>query len=312
MSDSATTYRPSVSVIVPVYNSSATLEELYSRLVETMERLDRKFELIFIFDGGREEAWKLLLALKRQDAERVLAVRLARNYGQHAATLCGLSFAQGQHMITIDDDLQTPPEAIEALLERQEETGADLVYGLYRKQQHGWFRNLGSKVFKRVFRYLVNGIQDGSSFRLISRRLADEIVGFDHHHIFLDQILSWYTQDVAFTAVDHFRRKEGKSGYSTLKLFRMAFSFFITYTDLPLKIMTWVGFFSSVLSLVLGTFFIVQRLLVGAQVGFTALISAIFFTGSVILLCLGILGEYLSRIYQSRLKRPPYTIKVVL
>lgn len=310
--ENASTYQLDVSVVVPVYNSTETLRELYERLSGTLDRIGKSFEVVFVFDGGVEKAWKELIALKREAPEKVVAVRLARNYGQHAATLCGISFAQGQAIVTIDDDLQTPPEAVEALLKRQEETQADLVYGLYHRKKHGWFRNLGSRLFKRMFRYLVNGIEDGSSFRLISRRLADEIVSFDHHHIFLDQILSWYTQDVAYTYVDHYRRKEGKSGYSTLKLFRLAFNFFITYTDLPLKIMTWVGFFSSVLSLVLGTAFIVQRLLIGAQVGFTALISAIFFTGSVILLCLGILGEYLARIYQSRLKRPPYTIKVVL
>ena len=299
-------------MVIPVYNSEATLEEMQSRLTAAMEVLERPWEVIYVFDGGSEGTWKKLLALKQKQPELVTAVRLARNFGQHAATLCGLGMATGEFVVTIDDDLQTPPEAIGALLERQKETGADLVYGLYPKKKHSWFRNLGSKLFKKVFRYLVNGFKDGSSFRLIHRNLVEEVARFDHHHVFLDQILSWYTQDVAYQNVDHFARKEGKSGYTTLKLIRLAFSIFFSYTDLPLKLMTWTGLFASILSLVLGAFFIGQRLLLGAQVGFTALISAIFFTGSIILLSLGILGEYLARIYQSRLNRPPYTVKVVI
>lgn len=298
--------------MVPVYNSESTLDELQERLAATFAELQRAWEVIYVFDGGSEGTWKKLLELKRADKEHVTAVRLARNFGQHAATLCGLGLAAGTFVVTIDDDLQTPPEAIAALLEKQAESGADLVYGLYPKKKHSWFRNLGSKVFKKVFRYLVNGFEDGSSFRLIHRNLVEEVSRFDYHHVFLDQILSWYTQDVAYQNVDHFKRKEGKSGYSTMKLIRMAMRIFFSYTDLPLKLMTWAGLFSSILSLVLGAFFVGQRLIVGAQVGFTALISAIFFTGSVILLCLGILGEYLARIYQARLNRPPYTIKVVI
>ena len=297
---------------MPVFNSESSLDRLQEELAETFEDLKKSWEVVYVFDGGAEATWKKLLELKRKDPERVTVVRLARNFGQHAATLCGLGMVAGDFVVTIDDDMQTSPKAIGSLLKRQEETGADLVYGLYRKKRHSWFRNLGSKLFKRVFRYLVNGFEDGSSFRLMRRELVEEVSRFSYHHVFLDQILSWYTQDVAYETVEHFHRPEGKSGYSTLKLIRMAFSIFFSYTDLPLKLMTWTGLFASILSLVLGSFFVGQRLLVGAQIGFTALISAIFFTGSVILLCLGILGEYLSRIYQARLDRPPYSIKIVI
>ncbi len=303
---------PDVSVVVPVFNSAGTLEELYRRTESTFSELELDFEMIFVFDGGAESAWKVLISLKKENPERVTAIRLARNFGQHNATLCGLSFARARQIVTIDDDLQTPPEAIADLLAHQKETGAEVVYGTYPRQRHGLFRNLASKAFKKMYKYVTKGAGTGSSFRLISQTLAEDILSINHTHVFIDQLFSWYTQDFAFVEVTHHKRADGKSGYSTGKLFRMAFNVFISYTDLPLRLVTLTGFFASVLSIVLGTAFIIQRVLVGAQIGFTALISAIFFTSGVILLSLGILGEYISRIYQSRLEKPAYAIKAIL
>lgn len=299
-------------MVVPVFNSAGTLEELYRRIATTLEEAGKEYEVIFVFDGGAEGAWQALIGLKKEYPDRITAVRLGRNYGQHNATLCGISFAQADRIITIDDDLQTPPEAMVDLLAKQDETKADVVYGIYPKQRHGLFRNLASKLFKKIFRYLAKGVKNGSSFRLITRRIADDILRINHTHVFIDQLLSWYTRDFAFQEVTHYPRKDGKSGYSAGKLFKLAFNVFITYTDLPLRMVTWTGTIASILSLVLGTFFIVQRVLIGSQVGFTALITAIFFTSGLILLSLGILGEYISRIYQSRLEKPAYTIKVIL
>lgn len=306
------TYLPDVSVVVPVFNSAETLAKLYERTEATFLSLGKEFEMIFVFDGGVESAWKALIKLKKAHPERVTAIRLARNFGQHNATLCGFSFARAKQIVTIDDDLQTPPEAIADLLARQEETGADVVYGVYPRQRHGLFRNLASKAFKKMYRYLAKGLENGSSFRLISQTLAEDIQRLNHTHVFIDQMLSWYTEDFAFVEVTHSKRANGKSGYTTGKLFRMAFNVFISHTDLPLRLVTLTGFFASLLSIVLGTAFIIQRVMVGAQIGFTALISAIFFTSGVILLSLGILGEYISRIYQSRLEKPAYAIKAIL
>ena len=305
-------YQPDISIVVPVFNSANTLEPLFERIEGSLTAAGKTFEVIFVFDGGAETAWKALIKLKKAHPDHITAIRLARNFGQHNATLCGLSFAKAPLIVTIDDDLQTPPEAIMDLVERQKESGADVVYGVYPKQKHGLFRNLASKAFKKIYSYLSKGLEGGSSFRLIKRTLAEDIQRINHTHIFIDQLLSWYTDDFAFVEVTHYKREDGKSGYTTWKLFKMAFNVFLSYTDLPLRLVTLTGVFSSLLSIILGTAFIIQRLSVGAQIGFTALISAIFFTSGVILLSLGILGEYISRIYQSRLEKPAYTIKAIL
>ena len=236
-------------------------------------------------------------------------MKLGRNFGQHNATLCGIRHASGNLIITLDDDLQTPPSEISKLIALHEATDCELAYGIYPQKKHSWFRNLGSKLLKRLFRYLVNGIRDGSSFRLLTRDLANKLDAHNQHFVFIDQMLSWHTDDVEFADVEHREREEGKSGYSTRKLFRLALNIIFSYTDLPLRAMTWIGFITSILSFCIGGYFIYQKVAVGAALGFTALIVSIFFSTSIIVFSLGILGEYIGRIYASRGDRPNYSIK---
>ncbi|MEM7038684.1 MAG: glycosyltransferase family 2 protein [Bacteroidota bacterium] len=303
---------PEVSVVVPVYNSASSLEALFERTKATMEEIGKSWEMVMVYDGGDLECWEIMKGLKTAHPNHLTAIRLARNFGQHGATLCGINHSRGAFVVTIDDDLQTPPEEIPKLLARQEETDTDVVFGVYPNKQHGLLRNLGSRFLKAVFRYLVNGIRDGSSFRLITRPIADKIAKHRQHFVFLDQVIAWYTLDIAYVDVTHQKRADGKSGYSGWKLMRLAFNILISYTDLPLKIMTWTGLTASVLSLAIGTFFIVQKAVNGSAVGFTALIVAIFFSASIILLSLGILGEYIGRIYSARTEKPNYSIKTKL
>jgi undecaprenyl-phosphate 4-deoxy-4-formamido-L-arabinose transferase len=300
---------PDISVVVPVFNSASTLADLYDQLRDAMEQAGKQFELVLVDDGSTDGSWAEIRELKKQFGNQILGLKLGRNFGQHNATLCGIRHASGTLIITLDDDLQTPPSEIAKLLALHAETDCQLAYGIYPQKKHSWFRNLGSKLLKRLFRYLVNGIRDGSSFRLITRDLADKLDVHNQHFVFIDQMLSWHTDDVEFAEVEHQERKEGKSGYSTRKLFRLALNIIFSYTDLPLRMMTWFGFITSILSLCIGGYFIIQKVSVGAALGFTALIVSIFFSTSVIVFSLGILGEYIGRIYASRSNRPNYSIK---
>ena len=303
------TYKVDVSVVIPVYNSAATLSLLCARIRETLLAARRSFELVLVDDGSTDDSWEVMELLKAEQGDGLTAIKLGRNFGQHNATLCGIRYASGRLIVTIDDDLQCLPEEIPALITVWEDLDCDLVYGIYAKKKHSFFRNLGSKLLKKLFRYLVNGVRDGSSFRLITGELAEKVQGYDQHFVFIDQVLSWYTLDIGYAEVEHEKREVGKSGYSSLKLFRMAINIIFSYTDLPLRIMTWTGFIASILSLGIGTYFILQKLSIGAAVGFTALIVSIFFSTSIILLSLGILGEYIGRIYAARGDRPNYSIK---
>lgn len=312
MSEAPPTYRPEISVVIPVFNSAGTLEELFARTQAALEEAGRSFEMIFVQDGGGDASWEVLRALKAAHPQAVVAIRLARNFGQHNATLCGIQHAQGDWIVTMDDDLQHAPEDIPVLLARQAETGREMVYGVFARKQHGRLRNLGSKVLAKIFQRFAGGMPNGSSFRLLTRDLAQEISRHRLPHVYLDQIIAWYTHDVELVQVQHAARREGKSGYGIWGLVAMALNFIISYTDIPLKLMVWIGLLSSIGSLSLGTIFIILKLVNGAAVGFTALITAISFSASVILLSLGVLGEYIGRLYAERHEKPVYHIKTKL
>lgn len=299
------------SVVIPVYNSSQTLHELYDRLETAMASTGMPWEVIFVDDGSTDDSWAILQRIKSTHPDRVTAIRLTRNFGQHNATFCGFNFMNGNWLITIDDDLQNPPEEIGRLLLARDETDADLVYGIYEKKEHSYVRNLGSTYFKKTSR-LLGRPGEGSAFRLISRDIVQKVLMHHQNFIFVDELLNWYTGNVYYVAVRHEKRRTSRSGYSTRKLWGLITNLMIYYTSVPLKIMTYGGFISSAVFMVLSAIFAFKKIFFNVPLGYTSLIVAILFSTSLILFCLGIIGEYLSRIYMVQNKKPPYSIKKVI
>lgn len=300
---------PFLSVIVPVFHSAATLEAFYAQLSAAMEELGKTWEVIFVEDGGKDGSWEKLKEIKQAHPENVTIIQLTRNFGQHKATMCGFHHAQGEWIVTIDDDLQTPPSQIAKLLQRQIETDATVIYGVYKHKRHSFFRNLGSKAMRAVFRYLVDGLPDGSSFRLISRQVIDLIREHNQQFMIIDQVILWHTLDINFVEVEHKEREIGKSGYSAMKLFRMAAKLVIHYTDIPLRIMKWLGFLSSVISFGFGIYYMFRKINIGADPGYSSIIVSIFFSTGLLLMCMGIVGEYVGRIYADKSGRPMYSVR---
>lgn len=301
---------PEYTVVVPVFNSAEILPELVDRLREVMDSLGHEFELLFVEDCGNDESWKVLLQLKKSFPGELTIIKLAKNSGQNAATLCGIMHSRGKHIITIDDDLQTPPEEIPKLIERFQKEDADVVYGTYLDKKHSWFRNMGSRMVKLMYKFLVKDSVMGSSFRFLSDRLVKEIAKHNHSHFFIDQIIPWYTPDIEFVEVEHRKRHSGDSGYSTFQLFKLTWQLVINHTDLPLRFMIYVGFSTSFLSFLAIIFFIVQKYVVGSPEGFPALIVSIFFATGGIMFCFGVVGEYLNRLYAAKNEKPMYSVKV--
>ncbi len=303
---------PAFTVIVPVYNSELTLSELYDRTAKVFATSGNSFEMIFVDDFSQDKSWEVLVLLKQQHPDNIIAIKLAKNFGQHNAIFCGFEHAKGELIITIDDDLQIPPEEITKLIQVYHEKDADLVYGYFGKKKHSAIRNLGSFFIKKSSRFLLNSPGEGSSFRLITAELAANILKHQQHFMYIDELLLWYTSNIAFTEVEHQKRTVHRSGYSTWKLFQLSANIVIYYTAVPLKIMTYGGFILSVLSFILGIRFIISKMVHDVPLGYTSLIVAILFSTSIIMLCLGLIGEYLSRIYQVQNKKPPYSIKKIL
>ncbi|MEA3479822.1 MAG: glycosyltransferase family 2 protein [Bacteroidota bacterium] len=300
------------SVVVPVYNSESTLKELFDRISKVFEQLDKSYEVIFVEDGGQDASWDVLDELKARFPDKITAIKLNKNYGQHNAIICGFQFANGGHIITIDDDLQNPPEEIKKLIEASETENPDVIYGLYSKKQHSRIRNIGSASVKKTSKLLLKGIGKGSSFRLIKKDLVEKLLEHQNHFMFIDEVLLWYTEDFSFVLVDHHKRASGKSGYSRKKLFNMISDLVYFYTNIPLKLMVWGGIIVSLISFLLGIQFILRKLLYDIPLGYTSLIVTILFSTSIIVFSLGIIGGYLSRIYMVQNKKPPFSIQKVL
>lgn len=299
-----------ITVVVPVYNSVETLEPLLQGTVAVFGKLGMSFEVLFVEDGGTERSWKELERLKERYSNSVRLVRLARNYGQNAATVCGIAQANGKAIITIDDDMQTPPAEIEKLVRHHNETGDDIVFGITSAQSNPIVKRVGSNLMKRIFE-LADGAEIGSSFRYISPQLKGQLVNQSHDQLFLNQVVHWYTGQVGKVEVEHRHREEGKSGYSFLNLVGMAVKLIFFYTDFPLRIMSASGLLIAFVCFGIGIYYIYQKLVFGAEAGFASIITALFFATGLIMTCLSVLGAYISRIYADRLRRPVYSIKYI-
>jgi glycosyltransferase involved in cell wall biosynthesis len=301
------------SIVIPVYNSELSLKELYDGIRQVFEDIGQEFEVIFVDDGSRDRSWEVLQELKKEHPDRITAITLAKNFGQHNATLCGFSFAKGDYIISIDDDLQTPPEEIKKLIGCREETEADVVYGFYGAgKQHSAIRNAGSRLTKKTSVVMTSGPGEGSSFRLIRADLINRILNHHQHFIYIDEIILWYTDSIAFQLVEHRKRKYRQSGYTFTKLLKLAGNILLFYSTIPLKFLVYGGFITSFFFSLVGVYFIIKKLFFNVPLGYTSLIVAILFSTGIILFSLGVIGEYLSRIYQVQNKKPPYAIRRVL
>jgi glycosyltransferase involved in cell wall biosynthesis len=299
---------PMVSIIVPVYRSEKTLVELHRRLVATLERAGLTFEILLVDDCGGDGSWNVIEALARND-DRVRGIRLTRNFGQHAATICGISYSRGEWIVTLDDDLEQPPEAIPDLYRKAHE-GYALVYGTYGQRSHSWWRNFTSGVARRMFNRAIPGLnREYTSFRVVERRIALALTDFDSPFPFVDGYLSWLTNTYATVEVDHAQRAHGRSNYNFRRLLTHSINIFVTFSDLPLKLATWIGVVSFCVGMGWLAVILVSSLIGGITVsGYASVMAGIILFGGIQLLILGIFGEYIGRINFKSSRKPLFLI----
>ncbi len=300
------------SLIIPVYNSAGILTELFGRIRRVMQQTGESWELLLVDDGSTDQSWSVIEAMKGESSEAITGIKLSGNFGQHNASLCGMAHASGDIIITMDDDLQMVPEDIPKLLECYHSGEFDLVYGWFPDKKHSVTRNTGSRILKRSGKLFKGGPGEGSSFRVFSRDLAVQILGHAQSFVFIDELLLWYTDSIGFVALQHYSRKSGKSGYSNIRLFKITANIVMYYSALPLRIMTWGGFACSIISFLIGIYYIIRKIFFQVPAGYTSIIVAILFSTGIIILCLGIIGEYLNRIYMVQNRKPPFRVKKIL
>ncbi|MGY0610898.1 glycosyltransferase family 2 protein [Luteimonas sp. A501] len=297
-----------VSIVVPVHGGAGALQELRDRLAAALGSAGLRHELVLVDDRGQATAWPRIQAIAAQHPE-VRGVRLGRNFGQHAATICGIVEARGRWVVTMDDDLEHPPEAVPALLAAGDEAHP-LVYGTFPKRTHSGYRNFSSELMRWALKRAFPDInEDYSSFRAIHRPLAAELVAIGMSRPYVDGLLSWLTDSVRSVDVAHGERGHGRSSYTLRKLLSHALNIFVTFSHLPLRLATFGGIGLALLSF-LSLAYIVYGRLSGAitSPGYASLMSVVLFTCGIQLIILGVLGEYLGRLMTASYRKPVYTV----
>jgi dolichol-phosphate mannosyltransferase len=305
---------PKYSLIIPIYNEEETISELYRRVSAVMERLDDSVELILINDGSRDNSLVMIRDLQQKDS-RVCYLSLARNFGHQIAVTAGLNFVRGQVIIVLDADLQDPPELIPDMIEKWRQ-GYQVVYAQRTKRhRESWFKRLTAYTFYRLLKSLadVDIPTDTGDFCLMDRQVVDLLNAMPERNRYIRGLRSWVGFRQTAIAFERDPRFAGEVKYTFRKSFSLALNSLVSFSKVPLRLSTYLGLLSAALALLM--FFLVlywrlsqpQSYLTGSA----AIIMAIFFLGSVQLVCIGILGEYIGRIYEEVKGRPLYTLAEV-
>lgn len=301
--------QPSVSVVVPTFQSEKSLPLLVERLQPVLCENTRDFELVFVCDGSPDNSWKVIHDLAVA-YPWVHGIALMRNYGQHNALLCGIRAAKHEIVVTIDDDLQNPPEEIPRLLEKILD-GYDVVYGTPQKEQHGFWRDMASIITKIVLQRSMGAVtaRNVSAFRAFRTSLRAAFSDYRSPFVSIDVLLTWATTRFVAIRVRHEPRMIGASNYTLHKLVVHALNMVTGFSTLPLQLASWLGFSFTALGFVILVFVIGRYLVEGGAVpGFPFLASIIAIFSGAQLFVLGIIGEYLARMHFRMMERPPYAV----
>ena len=300
----------SLSIVIPVYNSQDSLPLLIRDLVSVLGDLTSNYEIILVNDGSKDQSWKVIEDLSAAHPQ-IRAFDLMRNYGQHNALLCGIRESRGEVIVTMDDDLQHSPKSIPQLLTKLEE-GYDVVYGVPETEKHNFWRNLTSKLIKWILKKAmrVSTAQEISAFRAFRSEIRDSFSNYDGVFVSIDVLLSWGTTRFSSVKIKHNKRISGRSQYSFKRLLNHAFTLITGFSILPLQLSSLLGFISILFGFAVLIYVIIKFITGGGAVpGFTFLASTVAIFSGVQLFAIGMIGEYLGRLFSRNLGQPTYTIR---
>lgn len=303
-----------LSVVIPCYNEQESLSILYNRLFPVLDDLKKPYEVILVNDGSRDETGKVLADIfeKRPDVIRV--VEFNRNYGQHMAIMAGFEHVRGEVIVTLDADLQNYPEDIPVLLEKINE-GYDVVGGYRVDRKDHWWRKFFSNLHNQLRLKLtkIDMRDEGCMLRAYKRSIIDQMVACQEHSTFVTALATSFASQSIDVPVRHAARVAGTSNYNFYKLIRYNFDFFANFSRAPLEMFTIFGFFVALGSFFLFLYIMIHRIIYGPDAdGLFTLFAIIYFLAGILLMGLGIVGEYIGRIYEEVRRRPRYIVKKVL
>lgn len=302
-----------LSVVIPVYNEQENIKNLTSRLLKVCRGLKHSFEIIYINDGSRDKSYALLNTIQEEHPKEIRVIHFNGNFGQHMAVMAGFEYSRGEVVVTLDADLQNPPEEIPKLI-AEIEKGHDSVGGIRLERQDSVFRKWASKLNNKI-RYFLTNIKmtdQGCMLRAYSRRVVDLMVSSYERSAFIPALAYTLSSNPTEIEVEHSDREAGKSKYNLYKLLRLNFDLMTGFSLLPLQLFTLVGMLVSMGSFLFVIYMFVRRIIVGPEAyGLFTLFAILYFLVGIVLMGLGIMGEYIGRIHQNSRSRPKFIVQEV-
>jgi len=302
-----------ISIVIPVYNGTKTIGSLVDRLVNVAST--NTLQIVLVNDGSPDDSDAVCRAIQGRYPETITYVKLAKNFGEHNAVLAGLHHTRGDYVVIMDDDFQNPPEEVSRLIDHACTHGYDIVYSRYPLKHHHWFRNLGSWLNDRVANFMLDKPHDLylSSFKCLSRFIVGEIVKYGGPYPYLDGLALRCTRNIGTVEVRHEPRREGRSNYTLRKLVRLWLNMFVNFSVMPLRASTLLGLVLSVIGFLLALEVFVEKMIrPDVPVGWASVLVAIVLFSGVQLVMLGLIGEYLGRLFLTMNQTPQFVVREVL
>jgi glycosyltransferase involved in cell wall biosynthesis len=303
---------PKYSIIIPVFNAEDSLEILNKSICHFFESKNYSYEIIYVNDSSVDNSWEELKKMKGSNP-LITIINFSKNFGQHAATMCGFKYAKGEFIITMDDDLEAHPDEIEKLIVDQKKSNADLVYGVYKKLNQSLLRKFLTGFYKLISKVEGRKKGKGSSFRLLKKTLAKKLSDNHKHFVFIDELCLWYTNNIDFVETESNLNYVHKRRYSIASLFSLTTNLIMFSSTYPLKLVTNIGFILASVNLGIGTHYLIKKILYKIPYdGYTSIIVSVLFSTGLIIFCIGILAQYISKLLKTINNAPCYSESEVI
>ena len=301
------------TILIPAYNSQETIKELVYEIDNIFYQ--QNIEFIVVNDCSYDSTHEKCLELYKEFQSKFTYLKLKKNYGEHNAVMAGLNYSKGEKVFIIDDDFQNDPSELKKLYEFSFEKNFDVVYSKYKKKKHNFFRNFLSKINDKFVNFILNKQKKIylSSFKSINKNIVDEIIKYTGPSPYIDGIIFNITSNIGQIEVDHMSRKKGKSGYNIFKLLQLFSNVAFNFSTKPLRIISFLGFFLSFLSFLLGTYILMEKLFnPNLPLGYASIVLIFLFFSGIQLTLIGLLGEYLGKVLSVVNKQPQYSLDLIL
>src|SRR5437667_2253977 len=304
---------PELSLVIPVYNGSRTIGPLVEQTAKIFG--STSFEIVLVNDGSEDDSERVCVKLAEKFPQNVTFVHLSRNFGEHSAVLAGFTQARGRYVAVLDDDSQNPPEEVVRMLDELKRKNYDVVYGHYIEKKHSWFRNAGSRFNDRIATLMLDKPKDLylSSFKVMTRFLVNEIIKYRGPYPYTDGLIYRTTRKIGQIPVEHRTNLSGPSRYTFRKLVRLWLNMFLNFSVKPLRLSVYVGLCTSCLSILALFLILIDKIWItpNLTVGIPTVLGSIVFLAGIQLMILGLVGEYLGRLYMDHTGTPQYIVRYV-